>query len=247
LSRLSEYAIIRAFNGSLLTMRIRPLFVCTLLVAVNAAAQDVSRIAVTGAATYSTQETLAPGEIVGSANPSIPQPPIGGSAAGFVVGAEFRLTERLGIGAEFSDAARFDGVQTVSHSFNAQMAIGYRDQLVTALVHFHPPMSRNVRLGLVAGPAFVFGDAAVRTASAPSFSFTNPGIVGPYGPEVSVTNESFGFTAGIDLSFRVSRHLSAGPTFRAHFISRPYIASSIGSLQLASTVMRFGAGFRAEF
>ena len=78
-------------------------------------------MAVGGAAIDSTQGTHPPDQV---GAPSIAQPPIGGSAAGFVVSADFQLTNRLSLGGEFSNAARFEGAQTLSHNnSNTQTAI----------------------------------------------------------------------------------------------------------------------------
>jgi hypothetical protein len=226
-------------------MRAGPLLVCALLVTVNAAAQDAWRMAVGGAAIYSTQGTQPPGQLAGG--PSIPEPPLGGSAAGFVVSADFPLTNRLSLGAEVSDAARFEGMQRLSHNnVNQQTAIEYRDLLVTIAFRFDQPVFGRLRVGLVAGPSFVAGNALERISTAPPFP--SPLIFGPYGPEQSSTTVTIGLTTGIDLAFRVAPHLAVGPTFRAHFISRPDIgATAVGNLRLESTVLRFGGGVRVLF
>jgi len=218
-----------------------------LVIAADAAAQDPWRIAITGAAIYSTQQTQPPGQLAN--NPSIPEPPIGGSAAGFVAGAEFRLTSRFGLGAEVSDAARFDGMQTLTHFINAQTAIEYRDLLVSILFRYDQHVSRRTRLGLVAGPSLVIGDALVRTATGTSTAppLLGPVVFGPYGPASSSTSVTLGLSVGIDALFQVTPHVSVGPTLRAHFISRPDFSSVLGSLRLDSTVLRFGGGIRVEF
>jgi hypothetical protein len=137
-------------------------------------------------------------------------------------------------------------MQTRSHNdLNEKTAIEYRDLVVTIAFQLHRRIAGPMHVGLVAGPSFVFGSALERTATAPPFP--NPLMFGPYGPERSVTSVTVGLTTGIDLAFRVAPHLTVGPTFRAHFISRPDFSSALGSLRLESTVLRFGGGVRIAF
>jgi hypothetical protein len=214
-------------------------------VATTASAQDPWRIAIGAAAIYSTQESQS---LVNQATPGVPRPGVGGSAGGVVITGEIALTPVVGVGVEFTETDRFATIQTTSGVYVSKSEHRYRDVLVSpVLFYFHPPLGERVRVGVVGGVSFVQEDDLVRTATAPPGS---GGPFGPYGAEQSITRSTFAGTGGLDIAVLVSRHVSVGPTFRAHFISRAALGESFSStsgLSLAAAVLRVGGGIKVSF
>ncbi len=209
----------------------------------NVSAQDNWHAALGVSAIYSTQPA---GTIPGGGDPGVPNPAISGSAAGFVVDGEIKVSRILGIGVEVSDPARFTAIQTAGRSPITQVENRHRDLIVSALAQFHFPIASRVALVVVGGASYIQEDTLQRIATMPSSSST----FGSYGPERSFTRDTFGGTGGLALEFRVARHLSLGPTLRAHYIHRAELfqeESGGAILGLSPMAFRFGGTMRVTF
>ncbi len=217
---------------------------CVSLGFANAAiAQDNWRAAVTGAAIYSTQDSQS---FSRQLDPGVPQPAVGGSAPGLVVGAEIAMRPALGVGVEVSQIGRFETIQTTRGTFVSQTDNNHRDLIVSAVAFGHERWGARVTATVAGGFSFVQEDTTFRTATAPPGS---SGPFGPYGTEQSATRNTYGGLVGFDLPISITSHLSFGPTFRAHFIRRAHLgdADPNAGLGLATAVFRAGVAARVVF
>ncbi len=115
-----------------------------------AVAQDMWRFALTGGLIYSTQGIQSAGQLVN--NPSIPEPPLGGSVGGFQAGVEFSSRSIFGFGFEVSNTAALEGTQTLFHPVAANDPPGieldkkHNDLIISGLVHINQRVIPHVSL-----------------------------------------------------------------------------------------------------
>jgi len=210
----------------------------------NAAGQEGWHGAIAGGPIYSTQHSDA-----SFSEPGIPSPGVGGSAPGFVVSGEAALKGPFGVGVELSDISRFTAMQRTGGSSDpALYQQQYRDVIVSALAHVHHRFGDRVGLDVVGGISFVQQDSIQRVATAPQFSSS----FGPFGPERSISSNTAAGTLGVDVGVGIMRHVSIGPTLRAHLVSRSRLGTDSNQeptifLDLSTLVWRFGGTLRVEF
>ena len=154
--------------------------------------------------------------------PDQPNARVGGSAWSFAGTVGYRFTSLLSISAEASVPSRFTSLQQVHYFQDSQSEIHYRDNIVSALAHLHL-YDGTIRPALVVGFSFVYEDALIRTAMAPSFG-PGAGVFGPYSWQNSTTR-----------------------LFRLHAISRTDFGEPNGFLYLSPVVIRTGIGLRVGF
>ena len=191
---------------------------------------------------YSTQSSEA---FANEGSPGVPKPAVGGSAPGFIVGADVSLARGFGVGVEISDTTRFETVQTSGGVTPFQSIDRHHDLIVSGVFHVDRAVISRMTVNVLGGVSYVREDTLVRTAMG---TFLGP--FGPYGPEFPSTRDTIGGVAGVDLDVRVSRHVGVGPTFRAHFIDRARLGEyreANSGLGLASVVVRLGGGIRVMF
>ena len=220
------------------------LFVMLTLDAVsNAAGQEVWHAAIAGGPIYSTQQAADTSVL----EPGTPTPGVSGSAPGFVVSGEAALKGPFGVGVELSDISRFTAMQSTAGSIPSHADVQYKDLIVSALAHIHHRFGDRVGLDVVGGVSFVHQDAIERVATAPPFSSS----FGPFGPEHSLSSNTVAGTLGFDVGVGIMRHVSIGPTLRAHLVSRSRLGTNSQDptivFDLSTVVWRLGGTVRVAF
>jgi hypothetical protein len=127
-----------------------------------------------------------------------------------------------------------------------QTQSAHRDIVLSPLLRVAIPLDERTRLGVVAGPGFVYEDT-LRQTSTTTGSLGSGGF-GPLGPSTHITRWTGSLTSGIDVDVAFGAHVRFVPEVRVYWVQREDDSDGNAKVPgLGPLIVRAGLGVRFIF
>lgn len=171
-------------------------------------------------------------------------PPFGGTSTAVLGMVDVAVASNVTVGGEASLATAIDGTQSQRAPGGANSFVSqHRDSVFNGTLKVGMPLNAPIRVAFVIGG----GLAHRRTKRLGTFRSDRPPFAAaPF--SATVSDVAATYTAGVDVTVRVARHLSALALARWHqLVDDDRTPDGVVKRGVSATVFRFGAGVQFRF